>query len=147
MNTKTQSTEKKVNRKGFSLIELMVVLIILGLIAAIVIPRTGLFTKKGSIQAAKQQITALKAALEAFRADMGRYPTSDEGLKALIENPDANNPNYEQNGYLDKKKVPKDPWTNEYIYKSPGDHSTDYDISSKGPDGQVGTNDDINSWE
>ncbi len=147
MKATQEEARSRCNRKGFSLMELMVVLIILGLIVAIVVPRLGLFTKKGSIQAAKQQIAQLKTALEAYRADMGKYPTTEEGLKALIENPDQNATTYEPNGYLEKKKVPKDPWSNDYIYDSPGKHNNDYEISSKGPDGQAGTDDDINSWE
>jgi len=139
--------EKKVkNGSGFTLIELMIVMVIIGLLAALVAPRMLNKVGKSKIKAAKAQIEMFSTALDSFKLDTGRYPTTEEGLKALVENPGING---WDGPYLKKKVIPKDPWGHDYIYKSPGDHDV-YDIISYGADGQpggTGENADIGSWE
>lgn len=135
------------SQAGFSLIELLVVIIILGLIAGLVGPR--LFGRVGqSKQAtAKAQIELLGAALDQYRLDVGAYPASGAGLQALVQNPNVPNWN---GSYLKKTAVPLDPWGKAYQYKCcPGDHG-DYDIWSHGADGAPGgegENADVTSWE
>jgi general secretion pathway protein G len=132
---------------GFTLIELLVVLVILGLLAGIVGPNIIGKTETANVQATKTQVENLSAALDMFRLEVGRYPTSSEGLQALIEEP----PGTERwNGpYLKKKQIPKDAWGNEFHYESPGQHG-DFDLYSLGPDnaqGGDGDDADIVSWQ
>jgi len=136
----------KNKQRGFTLIELLIVMIILGLLAALVGPR--LFKKVGKAkqQAAKTQIELLGSALDTFRLDVGRYPTTEEGLEALIKDPGIDN---WDGPYLKKNKIPLDPWGRPYEYKCPGEHG-EYDLYSLGADGQIGgegENRDIVSWE
>jgi len=131
---------------GFTLIELLVVVIIIGLLASLVAPK--FFGKLGASRqkTAKAQIELLGQALDEFRLDNGRYPTTDEGLEALRKKPD-NMPNW-AGPYL-PKPVPKDPWGRDYVYRSPGEHG-DYDLYSYGRDGQEGgegEDADVVSWE
>lgn len=133
------------NRRGFTLVELLVVMVIIGLLAALVGPR--LFPKlgKGKQAAAKAQIELLGQALDQFRLDIGRYPTTQEGLNALISNPGIDR----WDGPYLKKDVPKDPWDRPYHYQSPGEHG-EYDLFSYGRDGSPGgegEDKDITSWE
>ena len=134
------------NSSGFSLIELLVVIIILGLLAGLVGPR--LFSRVGQSKtaAARAQIELFSAALDQYRLDVGSYPATAAGLQALVQN--ANAPNW--NGpYLKKNTVPSDPWGKPYLYKCcPGDHG-DFDIWSLGADGAAGgdgENADVTSW-
>ncbi len=134
------------DKKGFTLIELLVVLVILGLLAALVAPK--LFPKlgKGKQAAAKAQIELLGQALDQFRLDTSRYPTSQEGLKALSTNPGGIE-NWD-GPYL-KKGVPNDPWGKPYHYEAPGQHG-EYDLYSYGRDGSPGgdgEDKDVVSWE
>jgi len=132
--------------KGFTLIELLIVMVILGLLTALVAPRLINKIGKSKVKAAKAQIEMFSTALDAFKLDVGRYPTTQEGLKALIENPGVEG---WDGPYLKKKKIPKDPWGHDYVYRCPGEHG-DYDIISYGADGQPGgegENKDIVSWE
>jgi len=131
---------------GFTLIELLIVMVILGLLAALIAPRMIGKIGKSKVKAAKSQIEMLSTALDSFKLDTGRYPTTEEGLKALIENPGIKG---WDGPYLKKKKIPKDPWGNDYIYRCPGEHDT-YDILSYGADGKPGgegENADLGSWE
>lgn len=138
---------QKQHFNGFSLIELLVVLVILGLLAAVVGPNV--MNKLGGAKSktARLQVEDLGAALDIFSLEVGRYPTSSEGLDALVTNPgDASNWN---GPYLKKKKIPVDPWGNAYNYKSPGDQGS-YDLFSLGADNAQGgenENSDVNSWE
>ena len=140
---------KRENRKseqGFTLIEILVVIIIIGLLAALVGPR--LFGKVGmaKLKAAKAQIELFGTAFDAFRLDTGRYPTTEEGLKSLREKPSGIE-NWE-GPYL-PKEIPVDPWGKPYVYKAPGEHG-DYDLISYGLDGAEGgegENQDIVSWK
>lgn len=134
------------NQKGFSLIELIVVLVILGLLAAIVGPRVIDRLGKGKVDIAKVQLSELEGSLDLFRFDVGRYPSSTEGLHALIEDPGV--PNW-SGPYLKKNVIPKDPWGREFEYRSPGQHG-DYDLWSLGADGVEGgdaENADVTSWK
>ncbi len=143
---KKRQKNKVLNKKGFTLIELLVVVIIIGLLASLVAPK---FFKKLSAskqKTAKAQIELLGQALDEFRLDNGRYPTTEEGLQALREKPD-DLPNW-SGPYL-PKPVPKDPWGRDYVYKSPGEHG-EYDLYSYGRDGQEGgegEDADIVSWK
>lgn len=133
------------NKRGFTLVELLVVLTILGLLAALVGPK--LFPKlgKGKIAAAKSQIELFGQALDQFRLDVGQYPNTMEGLDALVKNPGAEK---WEGPYL-KKGVPNDPWGKPYHYEAPGTHG-EYDIYSYGRDGVLGgegEDKDIVSWE
>jgi len=132
--------------KGFTLIELLVVVIIIGLLASLVAPK--FFGKLGASRqkTAKAQIALLGNALDEFRLDNGRYPTTEEGLEALRTKPEGLN-NW-AGPYL-PKPVPKDPWGHDYVYRCPGEHG-DYDLFSYGRDGQEGgegEDADIVSWE
>ena len=132
--------------RGFTLIELLVVMIILGLLSALVAPKFFGKIDKAKIKTAKTQIELLGAALDDFRLDNGRYPTTEEGLAALREKPESL-PNWD-GPYL-PKPVPLDPWGRPYHYKCPGEHG-EYDLFSYGKDGVEGgekENKDIVSWE
>jgi general secretion pathway protein G len=129
---------------GFTLIELLVVIIILAILASVVIPKVVHRTDDARMAAAISDVSAFSSALTMYKADTGQYPTSDQGLNALISNPGVQGWN---KPYLDNMSVMKmDPWQHPYIYKYPSDHGQDFDIISAGPDGQVGTADDIESW-
>ena len=133
------------NNRGFTLVELLVVMVIIGMLAALVFPRLIPKVGKGKQAATKAQIELLGQALDQFRLDTGRYPATTEGLNALMVDPGA--PNWD-GPYL-KKAVPNDPWGRPYVYQSPGNHG-DYDLISYGADGSPGgegDNKDILSWE
>ena len=131
-------------RKAFTLIELMLVVIIIGVLAAMVVPRLVGRSEEARVAAGKADIEAnLALALDMFEMDIGRYPTTEEGLAALRTNPSAL-PKW-KGPYL--KKEPKDSWGRPYHYQSPGTHGNDYDLSSTGPNGIEGDNDDIGNWQ
>jgi general secretion pathway protein G len=137
------------NRKqtGFTLLELLVVLGIIAMLAGLVGPQVMKHMGESKVKAAKVQIEDLAQTLDMYKLDVGSYPTSDQGLNALIESPDGaarwNGP------YLRKSKVPLDPWQQEYKYTSPGEHGK-FDVTSLGADGKEGgegEDKDLNSWE
>jgi len=133
-------------QEGFTLVELIVVVIIIGLLAGLVLPQFIKQGEKATAKAAKAQIELLGTALDTFRLDASRYPTSQEGLHALTQKPGGLD---RWDGPYLKKEVPNDPWGKPYIYKSPGEHGP-YDIVSYGADGVPGGegNDrDVVSWE
>lgn len=131
-------------KSGFTLIELMLVVIIIGVLVSMVVPRLVGRSEEARISAAKADILAnIAVALDLFELDNGHYPTTEEGLSALREGPGSAT-NW-KGPYLKRRSV--DPWGNPYVYRSPGDHSPDYDLYSYGPDGAEGGGDDITSWE
>ena len=132
--------------RGFTFLELLVVITILGIIAAIVAPRFIGRVGPARLKAAKAQISMFETALDTFKLDTGRYPTTEEGLKALREKPSGVD-NW-QGPYL-PKEIPLDPWSRPYVYKCPGDHE-EFDIVSYGSDGVEGgegENQDVASWK
>ena len=134
-------------RSGFTLIELMIVVVILAVLAAAVVPRLAGRTQQARISTAKMDIFGnISVALDLYELDNGRYPTSDQGLQALMTKPSSSPVPTNWNGpYL--KKRPIDPWGNEYKYACAGTHNNDYDLYSAGPDAVSGSEDDINNWE
>lgn len=138
-------------RAGFTLIELMVVLVILGILAVAVAPRILDRPSEAKQLKAKMTIETLQTALALYKLDVGSYPTTSQGLEALVSKPESGTgiDRWREGGYLDKGKVPKDPWGNDYIYLCPGVHN-ECDIVSYGGDGASGgqgENEDIKSWE
>jgi general secretion pathway protein G len=133
--------------RGFTLIEIMVVVVILGILAALVAPNVIRRIDDARITKAKQDIRAYETALNLYRMDNFRYPTTDQGLQALVTQPqDPNIKNWKQGGYI--QNLRKDPWGNDYSYISPGSHG-DYDLFTLGADGQPGgegSDADIGSW-
>lgn len=131
---------------GFTLLELLVVIVIIGLLAGLVAPRYFDQVSKSNTKIARAQISSLEKALDQYRLDVGSYPNTELGLTSLNTRPQ----NLEKwDGPYLKKAVPLDPWGNKYQYKFPGDHGLDYDLSSLGSDGQVGGTGeaaDVNSW-
>jgi general secretion pathway protein G len=139
------------NRAGFTLIEIMVVIVILAMLAALVGPRLMGRTDDAKVTDAQVQIKNIETALKLYKLDNGSYPGTDQGLNALITKPTVGviPKNYKDGGYLESKKLPKDPWGNDYLYVSPGEHG-DYDLFSYGSDGAKGgdgKNSDITSWD
>jgi general secretion pathway protein G len=142
---------RKKDSRGFTLIELMVVIVILGILAGLIIPRIMGRPDEARQAKARIQIQALETALKLYRLDNGNYPTTEQGLKALVEPPTvgALAKNWRDGGYLEKGKVPKDPWGNDFVYLSPGTKG-DFDLLSLGADGEPGgdgKNKDITNWE
>lgn len=132
---------------GFTLLELLVVMVIIGLLASYVGPRFFDQIGKSEAKTARAQIDAFGKALDTYRLDVGHYPTTEQGLKALVE-PPAGEARW-SGPYL-QKSVPADPWGHAYVYKAPGDNRRDYDLLSLGKDGQRGGEGeaaDILSWE
>ncbi|GFO62976.1 type II secretion system major pseudopilin GspG [Geomonas paludis] len=136
--------------RGFTLIELMVVIVILSLLAVLVGPKIIGRSDDAKVADAKVQIRNLETALKLYKLDTGSFPGTEQGLQALVAKPTTGKipNNYKAEGYLENKNVPKDPWGNDYVYLSPGEHG-DYDLSSYGADGArggEGKNADIESW-
>jgi general secretion pathway protein G len=139
------------NERGFTLIEIMVVVVILGILASYVAVRYVGRTEEAKRTQARVQIESLGTALALYKMDNGTYPSTEQGLQALVEPPTVGQlpRKWKEGGYLEKKQVPKDPWGNDYVYISPGLHD-EYDLSSYGDDwvqGGEGKDADINSWE
>ncbi len=148
MNTKRLLIK---NVRGFTLIELMVVIIILGILAMYVAPKIMGRPDEARQVKARLDMASLETALKLYRLDNGMYPGTEQGLQALVAQPETGTlaKKWRKGGYLEKNRVPKDPWGNEYIYLCPGVND-DYDIISYGADGVSGGEDknkDINSWD
>ena len=138
-------------QRGFTLIEILVVVSILAILGALIVPKIMDRPNEARIVAAKHDIGTVVAALKLYKLDNGQYPTTEQGLNALVEPPavGALAKKWRTGGYLEKGRVPKDPWDNDFVYISPGLHG-DFDLISYGPDNQSGGegNDaDLNNWE
>ena len=134
-------------QKGFTLVEMLLVLVILATLAAVVVPKFAGRTKQAKVTAAKSQISNLEIAIDSFEIDMGYFPKAGNDLRDLIEEPNSNNVQDWHGPYL-KKGIPRDPWGKEYVYNYPGKMNIgSYDISSGGLDMKVGTEDDITNWQ
>jgi len=142
-----RETDNRRTGSGFTLLELLVVLVILGLLASLVGPQVLRHVGTSKTKTAALQIQELGAALDLYRLEVGRYPSTQEGLEALVSKPSgANNWN---GPYLSKSVVRKDPWGNDYLYRSPGEHGA-YDLYTLGADGREGgedENQDVSNWE
>lgn len=139
------SKSRPASSHGFTLLELLVVMVIIGLLAGYVGPKFFGQIGKSEVKAAKAQIDALQKSLDQYRLDVGRYPSTEQGLAVLVTKP-ADEPKW-QGPYL-SKAVPKDPWGNDYQYRSPGEHG-EYDLLSLGKDGRPGgegEDADLTSW-
>jgi len=141
-----RSSFRRTVERGFTLVEMLVVISIIALIMALVAPRVLNFLADSKVKAAKIQIQSLGSALDLYALDTGHYPSSSEGLDALMHRPSGEES--WSGPYLKGNVVPNDPWGRPYIYRSPGDHGA-YDIVSRGPNGQgedTGASANINSW-
>jgi len=133
---------------GFTLIEIMVVVVILGILAAVIVPQLSGQTEKARQAKAKQDIRALESALEMYKLDNFYYPSTQQGLEALVQKPEGDPPakNWKQGGYV--KQLSKDPWGNQYQYVNPGAHG-EFDLYTLGADGKPGGEGgdaDIGNW-
>lgn len=137
--------------RGFTLIELMVVIVILGILAMYIAPKIMSRPEEAKQVKARMDISALETALKLYKLDNGSYPSTDQGLQALVSPPESGTEakKWKRGGYLEKGRVPKDPWSNDYLYISPGTNG-DFDIISYGADGVPGGENehmDINNWD
>jgi general secretion pathway protein G len=144
-------SNERLKERGFTLIELMVVIVILGILAGFVVPRIMGRPEEARRMKARVQIESIETALKLYKLDNGSYPSTEQGLQALVEAPSVGTlPRAWRNGgYLEKGKVPNDPWGGEYLYLCPGVNG-EFDLFSYGADGEPGGEDknaDINSWE
>jgi general secretion pathway protein G len=134
--------------KGFTLVEMLLVVVVIGVLAAMVVPKFTNRSEQAKIGAAVADIEAgFASALDLYEVDNGVYPTTEQNLSALLAQPSLSPVPQKWRGPYLKKKSIIDPWGNSYIYRSPGTHNNDYDLSSSGPDGIEGTSDDINNWD
>ncbi len=146
---KTRAARQGCRVSGFTLIEVLIVVVILGILAGLIVPRIMDEPDKAKLVAAKNDIRTLKSALKLYRLDNGVYPSAEQGLSALVKKPETGDVprNWKAGGYLER--LPKDPWGSEYIYLNPGVHD-ELDVASLGADrqpGGTGFNADIGSWE
>jgi general secretion pathway protein G len=139
-----KSTQKS-RQHGFTLLEIMVVIVILGVLASLTIPSLMGNKERADRQKAISDIVTLENALDMYRLDNGRYPTMEQGLRALVLKPelDPQPKNYRSDGYI--RRLPQDPWGNDYKIYNPGKHGS-IDVFSFGPDGKIDTEDDIGNW-
>jgi general secretion pathway protein G len=148
MNLKVSRQRARGRASGFTLIEIMVVVVIIGLLAAVIVPTVVSKVDEAKVSKAKADIQSLETALTMYRLDNSKYPTSDQGLTALVTQPtDPSIKHWRPGGYL--QRVSKDPWGNDYQYVIPGSHGREYDLFSLGADGAPGgegIDADIGNW-
>ncbi|MGB5444781.1 MAG: type II secretion system major pseudopilin GspG [Psychromonas sp.] len=139
------NNKKNNKQQGFTLLEIMVVIVILGILASLVVPNLMGNKDKADRQKVVSDVIALENALDMYRLDNSNYPSTDQGLNALVSEPsgDPAPRNYRDGGYI--RRLPQDPWGNDYALISPGTQGT-IDVFSVGPDGEEGTDDDIGNW-
>ena len=144
MQTQPRTAARR-QARGFTLLEVMVVIVILGILASLVVPNLMGNKEKADQQKAVSDIVALENALDMYKLDNNRYPTTEQGLDALVNKPTASPEprSYREGGYI--KRLPQDPWGNQYQLLSPGQFGK-LDIFSMGLDGEAGTDDDIGNW-
>lgn len=132
-------------QRGFTLLEIMVVIVILGVLASLVVPNLMGNKEKADRQKVVSDLVALEGALDMYKLDNSRYPTTEQGLQALVSAPSAepHARNYPEGGYI--RRLPQDPWGSDYLMVSPGEHGA-VDVFSAGPDGEANTADDITNW-
>lgn len=140
------------NKKGFTFIEVMVVVMILGILATFIVPKIIGKPDEARMTKAKSEIKAMESGLKMYRMENSGYPTTEQGLEALVQKPDIEPipRNWKKGGYIEVEGSPKDPWENLYIYRSPGEDDREYEIISLGADGREGgegVNADIKSYE
>ena len=139
-----RAARRQSGQGGFTLIELLLVLVILATLAAVVVPKFTKRAEQARVTAARTDIANLEVALDTFEIDIGRYPTSEEGLEALVKEP------VDAKGWVRpyiSRGMPNDPWGTPYVYRCPGEHNTSgYDLYSFGPDRREGGDDDIDNW-
>ena len=140
------------NIKGFTFIEIMVVIVIIGILATFLVPKIMGKPDEARVAKAKSDIKVIESGLKMYKIDNGKYPTTEQGLSALINKPviEPIPRNWKKGGYIESNEVPLDPWGNDYIYRSPGESDRDYEIISLGADGKEGgdgVNADIKSYE
>lgn len=147
MNGTTRSRGILGSRSGFTLVEMILVMVILAALAAVVVPKFAGRSKQAKETQARSQITNMELAIDSYEVDMGEFPRSGNNLQELINPPTGNNANAWQGPYLKKGGIPTDPWGNEYVYVFPGKNNLgSYDLYSSGPDGKAGSEDDITNW-
>lgn len=149
MNLQKHFARITTKQKGFTLIEIMVVIVIIGILATLVVPRIMGRPDEARVVSAKHDVTTLVQALKLYKLDSGRYPTTEQGLNALVTKPstDPVPVNWKLGGYLDK--LPQDAWGNAYQYTNPGTHNNEIDVYSFGADGKPGgteNDSDIGNW-
>jgi len=142
---------KKRDERGITLIELLIVLTILGILMGVIVPRVMDRPAQARRTKASLQIEALAGALKLYQLDNGRFPTTEQGMEVLVEPPEVEPlaPDWREGGYLDKGRLPLDPWGQEFKYLSPGVHNPDFDLWSTGADSEEGGEDDdadITNW-
>jgi general secretion pathway protein G len=147
-----QRSNSSKSQQGFTLMEIMIVVAILGILISVVAYRYTGRIEEARTTAAQMDIKALGSALQMFKMDNAFYPTTEQGLRALIEKPSIGRVpnNWREGGYLQERKIPKDPWKYEYHYQSPGTHNRDFDLWSYGNDNQEGGQGedvDVTNWE
>lgn len=133
-------SKKQRDLRGFTLMEIMVVVVIIGLMATMLVPRIMSLPDKAGVTKAKAEIATLSQALKMYKLDNGYYPSTEQGLMALIQQPSGEPEalNWKPDGYIEGSEVPKDPWGRTYLYRSPGSGGADFEIISLGKDGKEG---------